>query len=143
MHILIKKKNSFMPHAANVAAQSRQARLQWRLLFSLGEDAVPRVLQCCINSPWCCVCSGSEHPAEIMSLIQTMPRIYSELTELTPKSLFPPLGLARPFHSAEWPAQRPCRIHSPFLNKTRPGRGNECWGERGRGRNGQTLTPST
>lgn len=45
---------------------------------------------------WSCVPS-SGHPAESMSLIPTMPHFYSKLTSLTPKSLFPQLGLLGPF----------------------------------------------
>jgi hypothetical protein len=45
---------------------------------------------------WSCVPS-SGHPAASMSLIPTMPRFYSKLTPLTPKSLFPQLGLLGPF----------------------------------------------
>lgn len=49
-----------------------------------------------LNQQACVVCRAG-HPAESMSLITTMPHIYSKLTSLTPKSLFPQLGLLGPF----------------------------------------------
>lgn len=49
-----------------------------------------------LNQQACVVCRAG-HPAESMSLITTMPHIYSKLTPLTPKSLFPQLGLLGPF----------------------------------------------
>lgn len=55
---------------------------------------------------WSCVPS-SGHPAESMSLIPTMPHFYSKLTSLTPKSLFPQLGLLGPFIPLNSPHKAP------------------------------------
>lgn len=79
-------------------------------------------------------------PAESLPLIQTMQHIYSKLTKLTSKSLFPPLGLHSPFQRAEWATQSPSYIYCPLPNKTREGRiGVGGVGREGR-RNQQTLT---
>lgn len=86
-----------------------------------------------LNQQACVVCR-SGHPAESMSLITTMLRIYSELTPLTPKSLFPPLGLLGLFILLN-------SLHKALVTSTVRWKLNWGWeeGEWKRSENSQTL----
>lgn len=73
-----------------------------------------------------------------------MPHIYSELTALTPKSLFPPLGLLAPFTQLNGQHSTKTLSHLQSLPKQNsPGKGEGVPGGVGERKKWANLDPST